>query len=349
MRSKIKKIKSNGFSTLELTLIIITIVAVVVVAAVIYQGITKKAAISDVQADLTDASSILMSDKSATGSFPLSLTIANHGKGITSRPGVEYQYEVNNTTTPKTFCITAAKDSNGYKVANGGVPTAGSCTGYHAMMYLDAGNSLSYNAASTIWSDMSGHKNDLTLLNGVGYDSQNGGALIFDGVDDYAQKDVKGAFISDPALNNYKLSFSFWVNVLSSNSYYIISSGSQTASSGISFSYQAGGPFYSIRGATKRVSSDVGDFPLNVWTNWTVTSDGTNSYLYKNGALQSSTAFIAGGGEAKYTDLTIGTPNNTKGKYMSNMKFASLVIYDRTLTAKEVQQNFDSSRSRYGI
>ncbi len=344
-----KQKTAKGFSLIELSIVFIVATVLVITAIVSFKGVTKKAAISDIQSELTKVSSLIMADKLADGSFPLTLKSANKGKGIISSLGVKYQYEVNNTTIPKTFCITATKDSTNYKVTNGSTPTAGTCLGFGAALYLDAGNSLSYAGSGSKWQDMSKNEYSGALLNGVGYNKQNIGVLTFDGIDDYIEADVADTFISNPTLNNYKLSFSFWVNVTSSNSYYIISSGSQTASTGIAFSYQAGGPFYSIRGADKAVSSSVGNFPLDTWINWTVTSDGSNSFLYKNGELQSSTAFTSGGSESKYSDLTIGTPNNSKGNYMTNMKFASLIIYDRTLTPVEVQQNFDSGRSRYGI
>jgi len=349
MQNKIPKIKRSGFSIIGLILVVILIAIITLVVTVVYRGVVKKVDVSDMQTDLASVSSIIMSNKTADGNFPLSLKIANNGKAIVSRIGTEYQYEVNNTTTPKTFCVTASKGTTNYKVINGSTPTLGTCPGFRALMYLDAGNVASYPGNGTTWFDLSNNKNDVTLNNGISYDNEKGGVFTFDGIDDYASKNTKGSLISDPTLNNYKLTYSFWAKVLSSNSYYIISSGAQTSSTGISFSYQAGGPFYSIRGTTKNISSSVSDFPLNIWINWTVTSDGQNSYLYKNGELQSSTAFTTGSSDAKYTDLTIGTPNNTKGKYMTNMKFASLLIYDRTLTPQEVQQNFDFSRSRYGL
>ena len=50
---------------------------------------------------------------------------------------------------------------------------------------LDAGNPLSYPGTGTTWTDLSGNNNNGTLINGVGYNSDNGGSLVFDGVDDH--------------------------------------------------------------------------------------------------------------------------------------------------------------------
>ena len=53
------------------------------------------------------------------------------------------------------------------------------------VLCLDAANPLSYTSCDSIWRDLSGNGNNGTLLGGPNYISNNGGLLIFDGVDDY--------------------------------------------------------------------------------------------------------------------------------------------------------------------
>ena len=53
------------------------------------------------------------------------------------------------------------------------------------VLCLDAGNSKSYPGSGTTWTDLSGRGNTGTLVNGVGYSASNGGALSFDGSNDY--------------------------------------------------------------------------------------------------------------------------------------------------------------------
>jgi len=55
------------------------------------------------------------------------------------------------------------------------------------VLYLDAGNKASYPGTGTTWTDLSGNGNNATLFNGVNFDINNGGALVFDGIDDYAR------------------------------------------------------------------------------------------------------------------------------------------------------------------
>ena len=55
------------------------------------------------------------------------------------------------------------------------------------VLQLDAVNSKSYVSGSTTWNDLSGNSYTGTLLNGVGYSSEVGGSLSFDGSNDYIQ------------------------------------------------------------------------------------------------------------------------------------------------------------------
>ena len=54
------------------------------------------------------------------------------------------------------------------------------------VLALDAADLGSYPGAGTVWSDLSGNTNNGTLTNGPTFDANNGGSVVFDGVDDYA-------------------------------------------------------------------------------------------------------------------------------------------------------------------
>jgi hypothetical protein len=55
------------------------------------------------------------------------------------------------------------------------------------VLALDAANPKSYPGSGTTWTDLSGNGNNGTLVNGVGYVGTNGGALSFDGSNDYVE------------------------------------------------------------------------------------------------------------------------------------------------------------------
>ncbi len=81
------------------------------------------------------------------------------------------------------------------------------------VLYLDAGNDVSYAGSGTTWTDLSIQGNNGTLVNGVGFNSDNGGSLVFDGVDDYITTSYTPGTISSQTINCWinksNLQFSF--------------------------------------------------------------------------------------------------------------------------------------------
>jgi len=98
------------------------------------------------------------------------------------------------------------------------------------------------------------------------------------------------------------------------------------------------------------VGADVGisyTMPLGAWVNLVGTFDGTNTVYYANGTLVDSVAktgiMVSGSGGT----IRIGKQLETGG--YQNGKINNVTIYNRALTAAEVKQNFEATRSRYGI
>jgi hypothetical protein len=55
------------------------------------------------------------------------------------------------------------------------------------LMFVDAGNINSYSGTGTTWYDLSGNRNDMTLINGVGFSKANSGVMRLDGTNDYIE------------------------------------------------------------------------------------------------------------------------------------------------------------------
>lgn len=64
------------------------------------------------------------------------------------------------------------------------------------ILSLDAADRNSYFSGSLTWKDLSGNGNNGTLVNGSSFDSNNGGSIVFDGVDDYVVLNG-GSFINN--------------------------------------------------------------------------------------------------------------------------------------------------------
>ena len=196
---------------------------------------------------------------------------------------------------------------------------------------LDAANTKSYPGSGTTWTDLSGRGNTGTLVNGVGYNSGNGGSLSFDGVDDRVDS------INASSLTN--ITIEMWIyDTRSSGDRDILSyngnSGSYTFNG---FGFRTDG-----NGLGGRSFGGDGNFnpPLNTWYRFCYVKNGD---LYIN-----QTQYTGSGTDNPYGTLSFA---NTRGDVNNrlNGRISNIKVYNRDLTAAEITQNFNALRSRYGL
>jgi hypothetical protein len=215
---------------------------------------------------------------------------------------------------------------------------------------LDAGFTPSYSRSGTTWYDVSGSNNGM-LTNGPTFNSENGGSIVFDGVDDNVQLGAASNFISGD-----KITVEAWVrtNVVNTYKKIFVTVGQGTQSiNGIYFSLgpnnDGGFNYGTYFGVTTSVAQTAAVWPNNIsttsFTNLTGTYDGSNIYLYVNGFLvaqQPLTGNIGTGGIARIS----GYDNNgeTWNGNISNIK-----IYNRALSSTEVLQNYNAQKGRFGL
>ncbi len=123
----------------------------------------------------------------------------------------------------------------------------------------------------------------------------------------------------------------FWIGPYSDTFYFRIGNGSSCCSNDLSF---------------PSVSTVI---PLNTWANMCFTwiSNGTSA-IYKNGVLLTSRIIgnIPATNPAATGRIGLGHYNNYS--YFDG-RMGNISIYNKALTAQEIKQNFESTRSRYGI
>lgn len=205
--------------------------------------------------------------------------------------------------------------------------------------YVDAGNTKSYPGTGSTWSDLSGKANHSTLYDNPGWDSVVGGRLVFDGAADHATISASASLNSLTAIT-----VSMWIKFPS-----IPFSGIPLNKEGSIrlFVGEANTTKFSIRlGSTwGTVIAGATTLQGNVWYNASATFDGTNVVLYLNG-------------KSDYSGTQAGTFDNTATVYIGAQSAASLFCqcniasvmwYNRALTADEVQQNFNAMRWRYSL
>ena len=182
--------------------------------------------------------------------------------------------------------------------------------------------------------DLTGRGNTGTLTNGPTYSSSNGGALVFDGVDDR----IECGTFSVPFLT-----VSTWVyKTTSTNEQGICRKEQGWAVS----NYQ--GVLQVAPGTSWQFYNTGYTIPLNTWVNIVYTYSGTGAAgsqtVYINGVSIYSTSAGSGAISANGNQVNIGFDDN--GWYW-NGRIANTQIYNRALTAAEISQNFSAQSSRF--
>jgi hypothetical protein len=208
------------------------------------------------------------------------------------------------------------------------------------VLALDAANTKSYPGSGTTWTDLSGSGNTGTLTGGPTYSSVDGGSIVFDGSNDYAQ--ISGSITTSAA------TFIAWIRRNGSQDTYdgIISSRG-TSVTGMQF-YSSNQLGYIWNNAVNTYTWNSGlTVPDLAWcmVAVSVTSTTATAYLCQSGGITSATNTVSHTSTV-IDDIRIG--QEEIGRYYTG-NIAQASIYNRALSAAEVSQNFNALRGRYGI
>lgn len=122
------KRNSRGFTIVELLIVIVVIAILAAITIVAYNGIQQRARASAVSSALNQANKKLaLYQVDYPNQYPADLATV----GINNSSDVTYQYSVNNSTTPATYCVTATNGSTSYMASSTSTtPTSGGCAGH---------------------------------------------------------------------------------------------------------------------------------------------------------------------------------------------------------------------------
>jgi hypothetical protein len=225
------------------------------------------------------------------------------------------------------------------------------------VLCLDAANRKSYPGSGTTWFDITGNNNTGTFTNGPTFGDNS---ILFDGVNDYVTV-TNGNYINS---NNFTVScFMYFDDITTTFTGYSFLNKNVYNTSGISAAIGTGGAVQnrlcSFRFSTSNaIASVLGlvpslqSLPFNAWHEiaFTFSYDGSNSYitLYIDGKFSASSNGFSGTFVTNTQAMTIGQPGAGNGVHHKG-KISSYRIYNRALSASEIQQNFNATRGRYGI
>ncbi len=202
------------------------------------------------------------------------------------------------------------------------------------VLHLDAGEPSSYSGSGTTWNDLSGLGNNGTLVNGPTYSSSNGGSIIFDGVNDRVDCGNFSVQYLTVSTWVYKTSSSTNQGICRKNTGWAVSqyNGTLQVAPGTSWTFYNTG--YTI--------------PLNTWVNIVYTYSGTGTTgsqtVYINGSSIYSTTAGSGPITANSNAVRVGFDDNN---WFWGGRISNTQIYNRALTAQEIQQNYQALKGRF--
>lgn len=117
----------KGFTIVELLIVIVVIGILAAITIVAYNGIQNRARVSTLTSSLSQLSKRLAAFAVDGTGYPSSLSTIN----VNDTSAISYQYSVNNSASPATYCATATTGATSYMVSSTAPqPTAGGCAGH---------------------------------------------------------------------------------------------------------------------------------------------------------------------------------------------------------------------------
>jgi len=220
------------------------------------------------------------------------------------------------------------------------------------ILNLDAGNIASYPGSGTSWTDLSGNNNTGTLTNGPTYSSSNGGAIVFDGINDYVESantaDNLGTFTTSAWI---KVSTSSSLNTIlaklvnyASGAGWLLSVHFGTSPARVQFIIQTNGSNWSGYWTTTTAISLGSWYKIDV-----VISNNVVIAIYINGVSYTVGSQIAGTITTISNSVPVRIGTDAANEYFFPGSISNAQIYNRALVLSEILQNYNALKGRFGL
>lgn len=313
-----------GFTIVELLIVIVVIGILAAITIVAYNGIQERARSTTVTSALSQAAKKLAVYQV---DYPNAYPAALSDIGIQNTPKITYQYVVNNTDQPATYCLTATTGSTTYYITGSAQSQAGNC---------------SDNNGSAGWWALNGNANDQSGGNNgtvsgatvtTGQNGQGSGAYSFNGTTTY----ISGAA---PSLGITNITMSGWaliqpgvtkgtiVHVGAGNGYSIgVGTSLSALDNGVTVLFP--NKRWVLTGATVTAGWHLFTLTLAADSTPSVYLDGTKIGAYAGVAPSTPTAQISIG-------RNIGDEGANQAERSFNSSIDDVRIYSRALSTAEV-------------
>ena len=204
------------------------------------------------------------------------------------------------------------------------------------ILNLDANNARSYPGTGTTWYDLSGSDRHATLHNSPAFDSSAGGALSFNGTNQYAEISNWGILTG---AKEYTIITTVKHNSNSDQAFMSFGTGSSSTANQVGLSSSSVGALHSLNNLTFEVNNYIG----STWNTFAFAYTGSLIKFYFNGIPV----------KRKTATLNVGSSNLRiarsiiDGNVYSKSDIANLQIYNRALSDAEVSQNYNVFKNIY--
>lgn len=124
----LKKSSEQGFTIVELLIVIVVIAILAAIVTVAYNGIRQRAVTSALQSDLSSALTVLKLDHTKTSQYPATTAAANEGRGLTFSPDTTVSYiPESGSSSPQAFCMSISRNGYSYFITQDSQPAQGTC------------------------------------------------------------------------------------------------------------------------------------------------------------------------------------------------------------------------------
>lgn len=218
------------------------------------------------------------------------------------------------------------------------------------VLIIDAANKKSYPGSGTTWTDLSGNNHNVTLTNGPTYSSDNGGIINFDGTDDTGEISSLAAY-SHTQAHTYEA----FVDITHNGPSYRWLLNNGGVAGGTSAIYSTSStlgilPRFFFDGGNAVVNCQDGGvnkyFPFG-WHHFIWRYNGNQTVTFFVDGVQYNTIATARTWAATNTNPRFGAWYN--GNYDAEFSLSIARIYNQALTSTEVLQNYNATKTRFGL
>lgn len=222
---------------------------------------------------------------------------------------------------------------------------------------LDASMLASYPKDGTTWTDISANSNNGTLINGPTFNTDGGGCIVFDGSNDYVNFGDKNSFTLPGGF-----SVNIWFKTSSFSGAAPFLAKYESARYEFVFGMVGGNLYGWVYDTTTnayrgRYATSIATYTsVSTWNNFAYTYDGggltSSSKLYINGVQRDNTDFANANTFVTIRNtsslLNLGNYNIGLGGPI-NGRVGLINYYNRPLTITEILQNYNSTKTRFGL